>query len=584
MKAKVALGMFFALTFATSKAAIYYVGPSGDNNNPGTFERPWATPSYGSRQLQPGDTLLILGGRYVLSEYDADIITPPSGRADAWITIRGEKGHRPILAGRDNLLTAINLAGVQYVCIENLEITHDDQATGEAAWFREGVEILGAPSAHIILQGLFIHHLDEFGMNIQDVEDLQIRNCRIEYCGFGALGGPAGEHGGWRNVVIGGCTLSWSGHYYQGGDGSDRPYDRPDGFGIEPALGPILIEETVAEHNYGDGLDSKAANTTIRRCVVANNSCDGVKLWGDGSRIENTLIYGRGDGNAEITPWSAIVIAPEEHANARFDIVNVTVDDALGQNYLMHIQYDNPNVPAYVTIRNTIFSARGPGSPIFVAPATTLLAEHNLFHLPQSYRFLTECYLTYTCGNIASLGQGNLCGDPCFVHPAWGTPGDYHLLAGSPAIDSGTSLGGLAVDLEGLPRDLHPDIGAYEYRTSGGLDPEAQASPASFWLAQNYPNPCAGRTLIRFSLPRPAQARLTLFDALGREVSTMVSELLVQGEHFAWCDGTHLPQGIYFYQMEAFDPGDGARLFLARKKLLVVKGNVRALGLSHAPH
>ncbi len=448
---------------ATVTAAdnVYYVAPNGDNANPGTRDQPWATPGYGSRQLAPGDTLVILGGRYTLSEYDADIITPPSGTADAWITITGEPGHRPVLAGRDNLLTAINLAGVQYVRIQNLEITHDDTASGEALWFRDGLEILGAPSAHIVLQDLYIHHVDEFGMNIQDVEELQVLNCRIEYAGFGALGGPAGEHGGWRNVVIHGASLSWSGHYYQGGDGSTRPYDRPDGFGIEPSQGPILIEDTVAEHNYGDGLDSKAANTTIRRCVVANNACDGVKLWGENSRIENTLIYGRGDGNAEVTPWAAIVIDAEQ-AGARFEIVNVTVDDYLGQNYLMYIQYDNP-VPVQVTVRNTVFSGRGSECPIYIQDNSSLVADHNLFYLPQNETLLIHGETTYTCGNIGSLGEGNFCGDPRFVRPAWGETGDYHLQAGSPAIDAGSTEAAPPVDLENRPRDARPDIGAYEY-------------------------------------------------------------------------------------------------------------------------
>ncbi len=441
----------------------FYVAPNGDNANPGTRERPWATPGYGSRQLQPGDTLIILGGRYVLREYDADIITPPSGTPSAWITIRGEEGNRPVLAGRDNLITAINLSGVQYVRIENLEITHDDTATGEALWFRDGLEILGAPAAHIVLKDLYIHHVDEFGINIQDVEDLQIINCRIEYCGFGALGGPAGEHGGWRNVTIRGCSLSWSGHYYQGGDGSDRPYDRPDGFGIEPSQGPILIEDTIAEHNYGDGLDSKAANTTIRRCVVANNSCDGVKLWADGSRIENTLIYGRGDGNPEPSPWAPIVIDGVDQPGARFEIVNVTVDDYVGQNYLMYVQYETP-VPVQVTVRNTIFSGRGPNCPIYISGASTLVADHNLFYLPQNEVVLTHGGTAYTCANIASLGPGNLCGDPLFLRPAWGEPGDYHLQAGSPAIDTGTADGAPTVDLENRPRDARPDIGASEYR------------------------------------------------------------------------------------------------------------------------
>ncbi len=440
----------------------YYVAPNGSDSNPGTRAQPWASPGYGSRQLRPGDTLIILGGRYVLSEYDADILTPPSGSAEAWITIQGEPGNRPILAGRENLLTAINLSGVQYVRIANLEITHDDQAQGRAAWFRDGLEILGAPAAHILLEDLYIHHVDEFGMNIQDVEDLQILNSRIEYAGFGALGGPAGEHGGWRNVVIRGASLSWSGHYYQGSDGSNRPYDRPDGFGIEPSQGPILIEDTLVEHNYGDGLDSKAANTTIRRTIVANNACDGVKLWGPGSRIENSLIYGRGDWDPDPTPWAAIVIAPEGQANAHFEIVNVTVDDALGQNYLMHVQYDYPHVPTHVTMRNVIFSSRGPEAPIFIAPASTLTLDHSLFFFPQSEILLTHGDQTYTCADLASLGAGNLCGDPRFVRPAWGESGDYHLQPGSPALDAGTPQGAPAEDLEGHPRSVPPNLGAYE--------------------------------------------------------------------------------------------------------------------------
>ena len=462
----------------------YYVAPNGSDSNPGTRDQPWATPGYASRQLQPGDSLIILSGRYVLREYDADIITPPSGTASAWITIQGEDGNRPVLVGRDDLLTAINLSGVQYVRIANLEITHDDTVSGHALYFRDGLEILGAPAAHIILQDLYIHHIDEFGMNIQDVEDLQITNCRIEYCGFGALGGPTGEHGGWRNVTIKGCSLSWSGHYYRGSDGSVvctgrptdppdcRPYERPDGFGIEPSQGPIVIEETTSEHNYGDGLDSKAANTTIRRCIVANNSCDGVKLWADGSRIENTLIYGRGDGNPEPSPWAPIVIDQVEQAGARFEIVNVTVDDYVGQNYLMYVQYDNP-VPVEVTVRNTIFSGRGSECPIYVGSNSTLVADHNLFHLPQNETLVTYGERSYTCANIASLGTGNLCGDPRFIWPAWGEVGDYHISADSPAIDVGSNDAvpeGTETDLDGKTRIVNAtvDMGAYEYQLGTG--------------------------------------------------------------------------------------------------------------------
>lgn len=560
------------LDFQICLANTYYVSTSGNNSNPGTLQQPWKTPGYGSRQLQPGDTLMILSGTYVLKEYDADIITPPSGTSEAWITIIGDPNNRPILAGRDNLITAINLSGVHFVRIENLEITHDPTAQGDSIWFRDGLDILGAPSSHIILKDLYIHNIDEFGMNIQDVDDLQLINCRIEYAGFGALGGPAGESGGWRNVIIRNSNLSWSGHYYQGGDGSNRPYDRPDGFGIEPAAGPIIIENTIAEHNYGDGLDSKAANTLIRRCIVANNSCDGIKLWGNNSRIENTLIYGRGDGNPEPSPWAAIVIEPETSANYNYEIINVTVDDSIGHNYLMYVQYNYPDVPVNIIIRNTIFSGRGIESPIYIGSATNLIADHNLFYFPQNQIILTHGDSVYTSENISLLGEGNIYGDPLFIQTAWGQSGNYHLREGSPAINAGSNMGVPNVDLDGYPRDNQPDIGAYEYRGIIGVPQEFNQSTELYSLEQNYPNPFNSNTTISFSLKLKSLISLKIFDLLGREVIELASGIFESGRYsFNWnADG--FTSGIYFYRLFVRPISENnQKSFIDTKKLLLIK-------------
>jgi hypothetical protein len=179
--------------------------------------------------------------------------------------------------------------------------------------------------------------------------------------------------------------------------------------------------------------------------------------------VENTLIYGRGDGNPQTTPWAAIVIGTET-AHARLEIVNVTVDDALGGNYLMYVQYDNPDVPVQLTVRNTIFRGVGPNCPLSIGRASTLVADHNLFYLPNSDFVLTHGDTDYTADTIGNLGAGNRYGDPRFVSPAWGTEGNYHLQAGSPAIDTGTSPGAPSTDLEGSPRPRGDgfDMGAYD--------------------------------------------------------------------------------------------------------------------------
>mgnify|MGYP002682505542 FL=1 len=79
----------------------YYVSPEGDNNNSGNRENPRKTPGYASRQLQPGDTLIILGGEYQIDNQEENQIKPASGTTSSWITIKGEAGNKPILMGTD---------------------------------------------------------------------------------------------------------------------------------------------------------------------------------------------------------------------------------------------------------------------------------------------------------------------------------------------------------------------------------------------------------------------------------------------------------------------------------------------------
>lgn len=68
---------------------------------------------------------------------------------------------------------------------------------------------------------------------------------------------------------------------------------------------------------------------------------------------------------------------------------------------------------------------------------------------------------TQTAGGTMVWGPHNLSGDPLFVDPA---AGDYHLAAGSPAVDAGTNVG-VTTDLDGVarPQGAGFDIGAYEY-------------------------------------------------------------------------------------------------------------------------
>lgn len=75
--------------------ARYYLSPRGDDDNPGTQERPWRTPEYAVRRLQPGDTLYFCAGVYLLQQR----IEPPSGAPGAPITLMACPGEEAVVDG-----------------------------------------------------------------------------------------------------------------------------------------------------------------------------------------------------------------------------------------------------------------------------------------------------------------------------------------------------------------------------------------------------------------------------------------------------------------------------------------------------
>jgi hypothetical protein len=70
-------------------------------------------------------------------------------------------------------------------------------------------------------------------------------------------------------------------------------------------------------------------------------------------------------------------------------------------------------------------------------------------------------------------------------------------------------------------------------------------------LAQNQPNPCTRETEIAFALPEAEHVRLSLYDALGREVMTALDEHMRAGTHRITLTLENLPSGVYSYRLRA---------------------------------
>ena len=77
------------------------------------------------------------------------------------------------------------------------------------------------------------------------------------------------------------------------------------------------------------------------------------------------------------------------------------------------------------------------------------------------------------------------------------------------------------------------------------------AVPESFVLSQNYPNPFNPSTKISYSIPIKSLVTLKVFDILGREVATLINELMESGSHTFEFDASLLASGVYYYTLTA---------------------------------
>ncbi len=97
-----------------------------------------------------------------------------------------------------------------------------------------------------------------------------------------------------------------------------------------------------------------------------------------------------------------------------------------------------------------------------------------------------------------------------------------------------------------------------------GTDLPQAYFPQVFSLGQNYPNPFAASTTIRYDLPYPSVVSIKVYDFTGKEIATLVNSLKPAGEHQVIWNAGGLPEGIYYCR---FQSGD----FMETKKMILMK-------------
>jgi hypothetical protein len=91
-----------------------------------------------------------------------------------------------------------------------------------------------------------------------------------------------------------------------------------------------------------------------------------------------------------------------------------------------------------------------------------------------------------------------------------------------------------------------------------------QLSPIRIELQQNFPNPFNPTTNILFSLSGRSYVSLKIFDLLGREVASLISEEIPAGSYSRQWNAAKMSSGIYFYRLQAGSFTETKKLVLLR--------------------
>jgi hypothetical protein len=94
-------------------------------------------------------------------------------------------------------------------------------------------------------------------------------------------------------------------------------------------------------------------------------------------------------------------------------------------------------------------------------------------------------------------------------------------------------------------------------------------SGSSFKLGQNFPNPFNPATSLAYTLSKPGQVRLSVYDVTGREINRLVDSYQFVGTYSArWnsndTPGGTLPSGVYFARLQVDGDAQTLKMILAK--------------------
>ena len=399
--------------------AVYFVSTNGSDANAGSIDQPFASLQHAHDLAQPGDTIYLRGGTYLV---DTVIALSSSGTAGKPITVSSFQGEKVVLDG----------AGIPTPEEFNGRVIRLD----DVSWNHfKGIEITNGPDGGLLIDGASHNNVFE-----QIVAHHNGRASVAEGTGIAIYGTGA------NNLFLN-CD-SYANYDVLGGG------ENADGFAIDAGPGNVL-RGCRAWNNSDDGFDffnasfeTNRAGSAVRaeECWAWGNGYDpngiprgdgdGFKLGGQRPDLGNTS---GGHTIVNSVSWNNLHDGFEGNdATIPITVLNSTAYGNNAQNY--HF-----NMGGHILTNNICYQ---PAKGISLAPGTVQTANSwNLKVTVSNADFLS---LSDSVARGPRQADGSL-PDTDFLH----------LAPDSDLIDKGVDVG--------LPSVGRPDLGAFEAGTA--LDP-----------------------------------------------------------------------------------------------------------------
>lgn len=407
-------------------ARTLYISPSGADTNPGTASQPLKTLQRAASLVHPGDTILAADGTY--PEVNYTYVLPTFGYANA---------ARPILIKSENkygaVITFQNLPGNKlniqqnYTTLQDFEITQNVTHPGTAAAPNTSdTLVICSLNACSLVTGNKIHGAFEECVKSGDTDFFEVSDNLLYDT----------EHEGVDGVFVNGMIVAGNevtnvgrcGLLAKAGSKNVQMFNNYVHSGTKDMLGAVYLGgQSLAGSRYDvsvngyENFNSVAYNNVVvsETGLITNGLC--ITGGKDCSLVNNVVI------------------------GAKYGVyVDKVADIALGWAW-------DPMVCNAVIKNNIIQDCTNALRQAAGVTMGTYVNDYNIY---------------YNCGSPPAQAHGSTA-DPLFVNK-WS---DWHVSAGSPALDSGSPVSAtgysgeifdLSADCEGTLRLSPPDMGIYE--------------------------------------------------------------------------------------------------------------------------